>query len=91
MTIGTLKSPNPRNRNNISVRKSKFLSVNSKNTLFAILKVTDARRDVRLAGGLYHRFPWRHLPPWFISLDFRKEHGTWLSILQTEEDRRKGC
>ena len=29
--------------------KSKFLSVNSKN----ILKVTDARRDVRLAGGLY--------------------------------------
>ena len=87
MTIGTLKSPNPRNRNNISVIKSTFLSVNSKN----ILKVTDARRDVRLAGGLYRRFPWRHLPPRFISHDFRKEHGTWLSILQTEEDRRKGC
>ena len=33
------------------------------NTLLAILKVTDARRDVILAGGLYHRFPWRHLPP----------------------------
>ena len=33
------------------------------NTLLAILKVTDARRDVVLAGGLYHRFPWRHLPP----------------------------
>ena len=25
------------------------------NTLLAILKVTDARRDVILAGGLYHR------------------------------------
>ena len=33
------------------------------NTLLAILKVTDARRDVILAGGLNHRFPWRHLPP----------------------------
>ena len=33
------------------------------NTLLAILKVTDARRDVILAGGPYHRFPWRHLPP----------------------------
>ena len=47
----------------ISVVKSKFLSVTSMNTLLAILKVTDARRDVILAGGLYHRFPWRHLPP----------------------------
>ena len=63
MTIETLKSPNPRNRNSISVIKSKFLSVSSMNTLLAILKVTDARRDVILAGGLYHRFPWRHLPP----------------------------
>ena len=62
MTIETLKSPNPRNRNSISVIKSKFLSVSSMNTLLAILKVTDARRDVILAGGLYHRFPWRHLP-----------------------------
>ena len=42
--------------------KSKFLSVSSMNTLLAILKVTDARRDVILAGGLNHRFPWRHLP-----------------------------
>ena len=33
------------------------------NTLLVILKVTDARRDVILEGGLYHRFPWRHLPP----------------------------
>ena len=63
MTIETLKSPNPRNRNSISVIKSKFLSVSSMNTLLAILKVTEARRDVILAGGLYHRFPWRQLPP----------------------------
>ena len=63
MTIETLKSPNPRDRNGISLIKSKFLSVSSMNTLLAILKVTDARRDVILAGGLYHRFPWRHLPP----------------------------
>ena len=66
MTIETLKSPNARNRNSISVIKSKFLSVSSMNTLLAtVLKVTDARRDVILSGGLYHRFPWRHLPPWF--------------------------
>ena len=62
MTIETLKSPNPRNRNSISVIKSKFLSVSSMNTLLAILKVPDTRRDVILAGGLHHRFPWRHLP-----------------------------
>ena len=52
MTIATLKSPNPKYRNSISVIKSKFLSVSSMNTLLAILKVTDARRDVILAGGL---------------------------------------
>ena len=63
MTIGTSKSPNPRNRKGISVIKLKFLSVSSMNTLLAILKVTDARRDVILARGLYHRFPWRHLSP----------------------------
>ena len=50
MTIETLKSPNPRNRNSISVIKSKFLSVSSMNTLLAILKVTDARRDVHDTG-----------------------------------------
>ena len=60
MTIETLKSPNPRKQNGISVIKSKFLAVPSMNTLLVILKVTDARRDVILAGGLYHRFPWRH-------------------------------
>ena len=54
MTIETLKSPNSRNRSSISVIKSNFLSVSSMNTLLAILKVTDARRDVILAGGLYH-------------------------------------
>ena len=53
MTLETLKSPNPRNRNSISVIKSKFLSVSSMNTCLAILKVTDARRDDILAGGLY--------------------------------------
>ena len=52
MTIATLKSPNPKYRNSISMIKWKFLSVSSMNTLLAILKVTDARRDVILAGGL---------------------------------------
>ena len=52
MTRGTLKSPNPRNQSGISLVNSKFLSVSSMNTLLAILKVTDARRDVILAGGL---------------------------------------
>ena len=32
------------------------------NTLLAILKVTDVRRDIVMAGGLNNRFPWRHLP-----------------------------
>ena len=63
MTTGTLICPNPRNRNSISMIKSKFLSVSSMNTLLAISKVNDARRDIILAGGLNHRFPWRHLPP----------------------------
>ena len=63
MTIETLESSNPRNRNGISLIKSKFLSVTSMNALLAILKVAEARRDVILAGGLYHRFPWRYLPP----------------------------
>ena len=63
MTIETLKFPNPRSRNSISVIKSKFLSVSSMNSLLAILKVTDARRDVILVGELYKRFPWIHLAP----------------------------
>ena len=69
MTIETLKSPNPRKQNGISVIKSKFLAVPSMNTLLVILKVTDARRDVILAGGLYHTAPdqpligcWRSSP-----------------------------
>ena len=63
MTTGTLKSPNPRNRNCISVMNLEILSDPSMNTLFAILKVTDTRRDVILAGGLNHRFLWRYLNP----------------------------
>ena len=64
MTIETLKSPNARNRNRLYFRgKIEIFIRLSMNTLLAILKVTDARRDVILAGGLYHRFPWRHLPP----------------------------
>ena len=66
MTIGILKSPDPRNWSSIYVINLKFLSVSSMNTLLAILKVTDAKRDVILAGGLNRRFPWRHLPSWFI-------------------------
>ena len=58
MTRGNLKSPNPRNQSGISLVNSKFLSVSSMNTLLAILKVTDARRDVILAGGLNDRFLW---------------------------------
>ena len=68
MTIETLKFPNSRNRNSISAIKSKVLSVSSMNTLLASLKVADARRYAILAGGLYHRFPWRHpfpAPPWY--------------------------
>ena len=61
-TIATLKSPNPRNRNSLSVIKWKFLSVSSMNTLLTILKVSDARRDVILAGGLY-TFPSAPPPP----------------------------
>ena len=63
MTIETLKSPNPRNRNSISVIKSKILSVSSMNTLPAILKVTAARRAVILAGGPYHKNPPPPPPP----------------------------
>ena len=62
MTTGILKSLNPRNRNSISVISTKFLFVSSMNTLLATLKVTDARRDVILTGGLNHRFPWRPSP-----------------------------
>ena len=34
-----------------------FIRLFLMNALLAILKVTDAKRDVILAGGLYHRFP----------------------------------
>ena len=55
----------------ISVMNSTFLSVSSMNTLLAILKVTDARREVILASGQNHPFPWRHLPPPGIQRIFR--------------------
>ena len=97
MTIETLKSPNPRNQNSISLIKSKFLSVSSMNTLLAILKVTHARRDVILAGGLYHRFPWGHLPPprvctillqtIVVKCDYvlkPMQHSHWCSLLNSE-------
>ena len=71
MSIGILKSPNPRKRNSISTINSKFLSVSLMNTLLTILKVTDATRDVILAGGLSHRFPWRHRPPGTPTIFFR--------------------
>ena len=63
MTRGNLKSPNPRNQSGISLVNSKFLSVSSVNTLLAILNVTDARRDVILAGGVNNQFPWNFPPP----------------------------
>ena len=71
MSIGILKSLNLRKRNSISMINSKFLSVSLMNTLLTILKVTDATSDVILAGGLNHRFPWRHLPPWNSHIFFR--------------------
>ena len=37
-----------------------FIRLFLMNAFLAIFKVTDAKRDVILAGGLYHRFP---LPP----------------------------
>ena len=73
-----LKTPNPRNRNSISVINLKFLSVSSINTLLAIVKVTDATRNVILAGGLNHWFPWRHLPPPPLSLTFDLKYIKWL-------------
>ena len=76
MTIETLKSPNPRNRNGISVIKSKFLSVSSMNTLLAILKVTDARRDVILAGVLVPQISLEtppHPPPGSDTYPTRKQ------------------
>ena len=49
------------------------------NTLLAILKVTDARRDVILAGGLYYRLPWRDLPPWPNPTNLRQDCDMWHS------------
>ena len=71
MTIENLEISKSKKSKQYFLIKSKFLSISSMNTLLAILKVTDARPDVRLAGGLlYHRFPQRHLPP-LISTNLR--------------------
>ena len=50
------------------------------NTLFAILKVIDARRDVILAGGLSHLFAWRYLPP----PPARKDYFFYFSVVWLE-------
>ena len=54
------------------------------NTLLAILKVEDARRDVILAGGLYHRFPWRHLPPPPLVYLYISLHLAYIIYLNTQ-------
>ena len=70
---------------------SKFLSVSSMNTLLAILKVSDARRNVILADGLNHRFPWRHPRPlharekpllsrWYKDNSGWEKSGQWLLL-----------
>ena len=84
-----LKSPRPWNRNSISVVNSKFLSIPSTNTLLAILKVTDVRRDVILTGGLNHRCPWRPSPRppsprWFTIMG-----TTYLNLLHRKTSRRE--
>ena len=51
------------NRNSISVIKSKFLSFSSMNTLLAVLKVTEARRDVILEADCTTDFLGDTFPP----------------------------
>ena len=59
------------------------------------VKVTDARRDVILAGGLYHIFPWSHLlpPRSKHSLSQSKERsneiGPCSASLRIEDPKRK--
>ena len=66
------------------------------NTLLAILKVIDARRDVILAGGLNHLFAWRHLPPppsctegFFLLLFFGGLVGKLLKVAYSDEAKLK--
>ena len=63
MTNKDLKIPKSKKSEQYnSVINLKFLSVSSMNTLLAILKVTDARRDVILPGGPpQHTIPY-HAP-----------------------------
>ena len=60
MTTGILTSSNLRNWNNTCVRNLQLYLSLQRTLLLAILKVTDARRDVIMARGLHRRF---HLPP----------------------------
>ena len=63
------------------------------NTLLAILKVIDARRDVILAGGLSHLFAWRYLPPparkVFLILFFDGLVGKLLTVADSDEAKLK--
>ena len=64
------------------------------NTLLAILKVIDARRDVTLAGGLSHLFACRHLPPSLqhariIFLFFGGLVGKLLTVAYSDEAKLK--
>ena len=63
------------------------------NTLLAILKVIDARRDVILAGGLSHLFAWRHLPPLphgrIVFLFFGGLVGKLLTVAYSDEAKLK--
>ena len=60
MTKEILTSSNLRNWNNTCVRNLQFYPSLRRTLLLAILKVTDARRDVIMARGLHRRF---HLSP----------------------------
>ena len=60
MTKEILTSSNLRNWNNTCVRNLQFYLSLRRTLLLAILKVTDARRDVIMARGLHRRF---HLSP----------------------------
>ena len=63
MTMGTLKSPKSKKLEQYFCDKFEFFIRLFDEHFARLLKVIYARRDVILAGGLSHRFPWRHLPP----------------------------
>ena len=80
MTTGILASPNLWNWNSICVRSLNFYPSLRQTLLLAmILKVSDAKRDVILARGVYQSFPWRRLPHPVSFLLRTKSRGTRLS------------